>query len=65
MNRIFSTTHRTYTGAMRYYSNLLNNNEFEWCEYRRSSTYEDDEFDFRMFYNQLKRSKVSRISLEL
>lgn len=63
MNRLVSSTSRTYNCAMRYYSNLINLNESEWLEYRLSDYYDDDEFEFRMFFNQLKRSKVINKSL--
>lgn len=63
MNRLVSSTSRTFNCAMRYYSNLINLNESEWLEYRLSDNYDDDEFEFRMFFNQLKRSKVIYKSL--
>lgn len=44
MNRLVSSTSRTFNGAMRYYSNLINLNESEWLEYRLSDNYDDDEF---------------------
>lgn len=63
MNRLVSSTYRTFNCAMRYYSNLINLNESEWLEYRLSDNYDDDEFEFRMLFNQLKRSKVVNKSL--
>lgn len=55
--RQFSVKEDNFKRVLRFYRNLVKMSESEWMYYVRSPTYEDDEFDFRMFYRNLEHSK--------
>lgn len=57
MNRVFSIKEDNFKRAMNFYRHVVRDDIEDWRAYKDTAQYDEEEFDFKLMYNNLQRSK--------
>lgn len=57
MNRVFLIKEDNFKRAMNFYRHVVRDDLDDWRKYRDAPQYDEEEFDFKLMYSNLSRSK--------